>query len=79
LLPKYERKNKWNGQNNAAYATMVENVDAQIGRLIDLLEKTGKIENTFILFTSDNGGVYKVTKQLPLRTEKGSLYEGGIR
>ena len=58
---------------------MVENVDAQIGRLIDLLEKTGKIENTFILFTSDNGGVYKVTKQWPLRAGKGSLYEGGIR
>ena len=79
LLPKYEQKNEWNGQKNAAYATMVENVDAQIGRLVDLLEKTGKINNTFILFTSDNGGVYNITKQWPLRAGKGSPYEGGIR
>ena len=62
LLAKYQNKAEWNGQNNAEYATMVENVDTQIGRLIDLLEKSGKIENTFILFISDNGGLYKVTK-----------------
>lgn len=79
LLPKYEKKSAWNGQNNARYATMVENVDTQIGRLIDMLERTGQIENTFILFISDNGGVYKITKQWPLRAGKGSPYEGGIR
>jgi len=79
LLPKYKSKDEWNGQNNAEYATMVENVDAQIGRLIDLLESSGKLENTFILFTSDNGGVYDITKQWPLRAGKGSAYEGGIR
>lgn len=79
LLPKYENKAGWNGQNNAEYATMVENVDTQIGRLIDLLESSGKLDNTFILFTSDNGGVYEITKQWPLRAGKGSAYEGGIR
>jgi len=79
LLTKYENKAEWNGQNNAEYATMVENVDAQIGRLVDLLESSGKFENTFILFTSDNGGVYNITKQWPLRAGKGSTYEGGIR
>ncbi|MCK5730788.1 MAG: sulfatase-like hydrolase/transferase, partial [Draconibacterium sp.] len=31
LLPKYENKPEWNGQNNAKYATMVENLDIQIG------------------------------------------------
>lgn len=79
LLSKYENKPEWNGQNNAEYATMVENVDAQIGRLINLLVSSGKLENTFILFISDNGGLYKVTKQWPLRAGKGSAYEGGIR
>lgn len=79
LLPKYRNKAEWNGQKNAEYATMVENVDTQIGRLIDLLERRGKLDNTFILFTSDNGGVYGITKQWPLRAGKGSLYEGGIR
>jgi arylsulfatase A-like enzyme len=79
LLPKYENKKEWNGQNNAEYATMVENLDTQIGRLIAQLEASGKLDNTFILFTSDNGGHYGVTKQLPLRSGKGSYYEGGIR
>lgn len=79
LLEKYENKAEWNGQNNAKYATMVENVDAQIGRIISLLQEQGKLENTFILFTSDNGGHYGITKQWPLRSGKGSYYEGGIR
>lgn len=79
LLPKYENKAEWNGQKNARYATMIENLDTQIGRLIDLLDSTGKMENTFIIFISDNGGVYNITKQWPLRAGKGSYYEGGIR
>ncbi len=79
LLPKYEKKPAWNGQNNAEYATMVENLDTQIGRLVAELKKSGKSENTFILFISDNGGHYRITKQWPLRSGKGSYYEGGIR
>jgi len=79
LLPKYENKPEWNGQNNAEYATMVENLDTQIGRLITSLKESGKLDNTFILFTSDNGGHYAITKQWPLRSGKGSYYEGGIR
>lgn len=79
LLPKYDGKPTWNGQNNAAYATMVENLDSQIGRLVENLREAGKLDNTFILFTSDNGGHYGVTRQLPLRSGKGSYYEGGIR
>jgi arylsulfatase A-like enzyme len=79
LLPKYESKRGSNGQDNAKYATMVENLDIQIGRLINNLEKSGKLENTFILITSDNGGPFEITKQRPLRAGKGSYYEGGIR
>ena len=79
LLPKYKSKPEWNGQNNAKYATMVENLDKQIGRMIAYLKESGKLKNTFVLFISDNGGVYKVTKQWPLRAGKGAYYEGGIR
>ncbi|MEA1885776.1 MAG: sulfatase [Bacteroidota bacterium] len=75
----YRDKKEWNGQNNIEYATMIENLDNQIGRLITLLEDKGKLANTFIIFTSDNGGVYRITKQWPLRAGKGSYYEGGIR
>ncbi|MBK3518286.1 sulfatase [Carboxylicivirga marina] len=79
LLEKYEGKPAWNGQNNATYATMVENLDTQIGRMIAKLKESGQLENTFILFISDNGGHYKITKQWPLRSGKGAYYEGGIR
>ena len=79
LLQKYKNKPAWNGQNNAEYATMVENLDTQIGRLIAILKENGELENTFIIFTSDNGGHYAITKQWPLRAGKGSYYEGGIR
>ncbi|WP_437678956.1 arylsulfatase [Sorangium sp. So ce131] len=37
------------------YAAMVENLDANIGRLIQYLKRTGEYENTFIFFQSDNG------------------------
>ncbi|HCC71358.1 MAG TPA: aryl-sulfate sulfohydrolase [Bacteroidales bacterium] len=79
LVTKYIDRKEWNGQNNIEYATMIENLDTQIGRLIGLLESEDKLDNIFIIFTSDNGGVYSITKQWPLRAGKGSYYEGGIR
>ena len=39
----------------AVYAATVENMDANIGRLIADLRKSGELENTLILFLSDNG------------------------
>jgi len=79
LIPKYKNKEEWNGQKNIEYATMIENLDTQLGRLLDLLEEKGKLSKTIIIFSSDNGGVYRITKQWPLRAGKGSYYEGGIR
>ncbi len=79
LLPKYENKPAWQGQGNADYATMVENLDKNIGQLMSLLKSRDILKNTLIVFTSDNGGLYGITKQKPLRAGKGSYYEGGIR
>ncbi len=79
LMYKFEDKEPWKGQQNAAYATMVNNLDRNIGNLINSLKKNGLYENTFIVFTSDNGGLYRITRQKPLRAGKGSYYEGGIR
>ena len=67
------------GQQNPTYAAMISSVDDNIGRLMSALEKLKLSENTVIIFTSDNGGVYNITKQHPLRAGKGSYYEGGIR
>lgn len=70
----------------AAYATMVEGVDKSLGDIMHYLTDKGEIENTIILFMSDNGG-YSLqgrtppfhTQNKPLRSGKGSAYEGGIR
>ncbi len=79
LVSKYQNKPEWQGQGNADYATMVENLDANIGQLMSLLDGRDILKNTLIVFTSDNGGLYGITKQKPLRAGKGSYYEGGIR
>ena len=71
--------------NNAHYAAMHETLDDNVGRIRSTLEEIGITENTIIIFTSDNGGFINnydgqtVTSNVPLRSGKGSLYEGGVR
>ncbi len=79
IVPKYKNKTPWMGQGNPDYASMVDNLDRNIGLLTKKLKEKGLLENTLIVFTSDNGGLYGVTRQRPLRAGKGSYYEGGIR
>jgi arylsulfatase A-like enzyme len=80
LLYKYKNKPAYRGQKNPKYATMVENLDRNIGLLVRKLKELNLFENSLIIFTSDNGGYYgKITMQKPLRAGKGSYYEGGIR
>jgi arylsulfatase A-like enzyme len=79
LKSKYLDKPPWNDQHNTDYATMIENLDRNIGLLVTRLEEKGIFEQTFLVFTSDNGGVFGITCQHPLRAGKGSYYEGGIR
>jgi len=72
----------------AAYAGMITRMDAEIGKLLHLLEEKGMADNTVIIFTSDNGPTYggiggsdtEFFKSAgELRGLKGSVYEGGIR
>ncbi|MHC5174073.1 MAG: sulfatase-like hydrolase/transferase, partial [Planctomycetota bacterium] len=58
---------------------MIKHLDDNIGWLLKKLEASGLRDNTLVLFTSDNGGLYSVSRQWPLRAGKGSYYEGGIR
>lgn len=80
LIAKYEAKEgKTDEHNNPKYAAMIESVDHSIGRVLDYLDESGLAKNTVVILTSDNGGLYSVSKQHPLRAGKGSFYEGGIR
>lgn len=68
------------------HASRINMLDEQIKRLLDKLEAMGELENTFILFTSDNGPHAEkghdhqfFKSSLGLRGYKRDLYEGGIR
>lgn len=70
-------------QDNPQYAAMIENMDWNIGRLLNKLKELKIDDNTLVIFTSDNGGLSTAegsnTSNIPLRGGKGWLYEGGIR
>jgi arylsulfatase A-like enzyme len=71
-------------QDNADYASMVAAVDDSVGAILDKLDVLGLTDNTLVIFFSDNGGLCTLprlapTSNLPLRSGKGWLYEGGIR
>jgi arylsulfatase A len=79
MIKKYETVAKANRRGMPAYAAMVESVDQSVGRVLETLDELGLTENTLIIFTSDNGGYAGATSNAPLRANKGSHYEGGIR
>ncbi|SMD44052.1 Arylsulfatase A [Aquiflexum balticum DSM 16537] len=80
--PEYANKNRTT-QAHAVYAGMVEAMDTAVGLVLESLERNNLLENTIIVFFSDNGGLSTAegspTSNLPLRAGKGWLYEGGIR
>jgi arylsulfatase A-like enzyme len=63
----------------AAFAEMVESLDAAVGRILSTLKTQGLERETFVFFTSDNGGFDMVSSNRPLRGAKGQLWEGGHR
>ena len=94
LLEKYEKKSPTLIQSDAVYAGMMEMLDDSIGGFIDGLEERGQMDDTLIIFTSDNGGMTgptkaspelngymlgEITNMYPLRGGKVQLWEGGIR
>jgi arylsulfatase A-like enzyme len=70
-------------QSNPTYAAMIANLDANVGRLLDTLDRLGLADDTLVLFTSDNGGLATAegspTCNAPLREGKGWLEDGGLR
>ena len=91
---KPEHRDTWRqgGQSNPFYCAMVEQLDYYMGQVFGYLEATDDprwpghklIENTYIIFTSDNGGMenlpeHRFTENAPLANGKISSKEGGIR
>jgi arylsulfatase A-like enzyme len=90
LIAKFRPKSSVGGHNNPTYAAMIASVDESVGRIMALLDELKLADNTVLIFSSDNGGVGgyvregvkqagDITDNAPLRSGKGSLYEGGIR
>ncbi|MBW3542836.1 MAG: sulfatase, partial [Planctomycetes bacterium] len=86
LLAKYRAKKPVPGYPCLPeYAGLLEELDRSVGRLVAAVDELGLTERTLILFLSDNGGLEHqqngavVTSNAPLRGEKGTLYEGGLR
>lgn len=50
-----DEQKKFESREMEIYAAMIDNMDYHIGRMIEYLENSGKLENTLIIFMSDNG------------------------
>ncbi|NLF68962.1 MAG: sulfatase [Candidatus Anammoximicrobium sp.] len=91
LIDKFKTKPPAGGHRNPTYAAMIASVDASVGRVLATLDELKLAERTVVIFSSDNGGVggyareglgtdsNDITDNAPLRSGKGSLYEGGTR
>jgi arylsulfatase B len=63
------------------FAAMLANLDDSVGEVLDKVREKELEEKTLIFFLSDNGGPTRelTSSNLPLRGEKGQMYEGGLR
>jgi arylsulfatase A-like enzyme len=87
----FKDKQPVGGHRHPVYAAMIASVDESVGRVLAALDELQLADRTFVVFSSDNGGVggYEregigkaggdTTDNAPLRSGKGSLYEGGTR
>jgi len=65
-------------QRRRGYMAAITQMDASIGKLMDLLDKYEIADNTLVIFFSDNGGG-GLADNSPLRGTKAMMFEGGNR
>ncbi len=77
-MAKFKAKPRGRQHDDPSYAACLADLDDGVGILMKKIADLGLAENTLVIFTSDNGGISS-SSQEPLRGNKGSYYEGGIR
>ncbi|MCC6353208.1 MAG: sulfatase [Verrucomicrobiae bacterium] len=77
-FPIYPGKRFAGKSPNGIYSDWVEEVDWSVGQVLDTLREEGLDSRTLVIFTSDNGGTQRAVNA-PLRGNKGSTWEGGMR
>ncbi len=79
-LDRVKKREPGISEKRAKLVALIEHMDAGVGRVMDALKAHGQIENTLVVFVSDNGGDLGTSATCgPLRGGKGQMYEGGIR
>jgi arylsulfatase A-like enzyme len=68
----------FDGGSQKTYELMIEDLDRQVGRVVDAIHANGIAENTIVIFTSDNGGE-RFADTWPFTGRKTELLEGGLR
>jgi arylsulfatase A-like enzyme len=68
----------FDGGSQRTYRRMIQQMDLQIGRVLQALDANGAAESTIVVFTSDNGGE-RYADTWPFTGRKTELLEGGLR
>jgi len=79
-LAKVQQRAPDMARKRARLVALIEHLDHGVGEVLDALERTGRADDTLIVFSSDNGGQLGVgASNGALRGGKQDLYEGGVR
>ena len=82
-IPLYVPEDAYDPNPQNAYTCVIEHIDDEVGRLMDTIRSHGLSENTYVIYTSDNGPWLQFKNHGgsagPLREGKGTTYEGGQR
>ena len=82
LKSDYDKLTHIDNHIERVYAAMIMSLDRSVGRIVESLEANGLSDNTWIIFTSDNGGANYIGLRYinsPYRGWKLTLFEGGIK
>jgi arylsulfatase A len=82
-IPLYVPADAYDPNPQNAYTCVIEHIDTEVGRVMDTIRKLGLAENTYVIYTSDNGPWLQFKNHGgsagPLRDGKGTTFEGGQR